>query len=204
MADWQSPSIPGAMFAFSLPPTLFSSSRVKSSSRRTTQELRSCLWKGSMCGNKLRTMYLTRSGLSRPGVSLLVTNLLVNILKVRSYGSFSTSQITSFQHWSRLFFMPCLRADFAIFHASCSRKSPFKRVNVHSAARHFRRRTDNWPFHQYIEFPVRPCPRRDIQWSHVATTFHLAARTVFSNDPADLVQPSSSMSLTSSKYFQSL
>ena len=52
-------SIPGAAFALSLPPALFSSSRVKSSSRRTTQELRSCIWNGSTCGNKLRTMYLT-------------------------------------------------------------------------------------------------------------------------------------------------
>ena len=69
------PSIPGAVFALSLPPALFSSSRVKSSSRRTTQEFRSCLWNGSTCGNKLRTMYLTRSGLSRPGVFLLATNL---------------------------------------------------------------------------------------------------------------------------------
>ena len=41
------PSIPGAVFAVSLPPTLFSSSKVKSSSRRTTQELRSYLWNGS-------------------------------------------------------------------------------------------------------------------------------------------------------------
>ena len=37
------PSIPGAVFALSLPPTLFSSSRVKISSRWTTQELRACL-----------------------------------------------------------------------------------------------------------------------------------------------------------------
>ena len=53
------PSIPGAVFASSLPPALFSSPRVKSSSRRTTQELRSCLWNGSTCGYKLRTTYLT-------------------------------------------------------------------------------------------------------------------------------------------------
>ena len=46
------PSIPGAVFALSLPPALFSSSIVKSSSRQTTQELRSCLWNGSTCGNK--------------------------------------------------------------------------------------------------------------------------------------------------------
>ena len=55
------PSIPGAVFALSLPPAVFSSSRVKSSSRRTTQELRSCLWNGSTCGNKPCTTYLTRS-----------------------------------------------------------------------------------------------------------------------------------------------
>ena len=94
------PSIPGAVFALSLPPALFSSSRVKSSSRRTTQELRSCLWNGSTCGNKLRTMYLTRWALSRPGVFLLVTNLLVNMfrLQARPHASFSTSPIKSFQH----------------------------------------------------------------------------------------------------------
>ena len=92
------PSIPGAVFALSLPPALFSSSRVKSSSRRTLQELRSCLWNGSTCGNRLRTMYLTRSGLSRTGVFLLVANLLVTILKARPHGSFSTSPIKSLQH----------------------------------------------------------------------------------------------------------
>ena len=92
------PSIPGAEFALSLSPALFNSSRVKISSRRTTQDLRSCLWNGSKCGNKLLTMYLTRSGLSRPGVFLLVTNLLVTILKARPHGSFSTSPIKSFQH----------------------------------------------------------------------------------------------------------
>ena len=92
------PSITGAVFALSLPPALFSSSRVESSSRQTTQELRSCLWNGSTYGNKLRTIYLTRSGLSRAGVFLLVTNLLVTILKARLHGSFSTSPIKSFQH----------------------------------------------------------------------------------------------------------
>ena len=90
------PSIPGVEFALSLSPALFNSSRVKISSLRTTQELRSCLWNGSTCGNKLRTMYLTWSGLIRPGVFLLVTNLLVTILKARSHGSFLTSPIKSF------------------------------------------------------------------------------------------------------------
>ena len=47
-------------------------------------------------------MYLTRSALSRPGVFLLVTNLLVTILKARPHGSFSTSPIKSLQHWSRI------------------------------------------------------------------------------------------------------
>ena len=40
-------------------------------------------------------MYLTQSGLSRPGVFLLVTNLFVTILKARSHGSFSISRIKS-------------------------------------------------------------------------------------------------------------
>ena len=102
-----SPSIPAAVFALSPPPALFSSSRVKCFSRRTTQELRFCLWNGSTCGNKLRTMYLTRSGLSRPGVFLLDTNLLVTILKAGPHGPFSTSPFKFFQHSSRLFFMPC-------------------------------------------------------------------------------------------------
>ena len=92
------PSIPGAVLALSLPPALCSSSRVNTYLRGTTQELRSRLWNGSTCGNKLCTIYLTRSGLSRPGVFLQVTNLLVTILKERPHGSFSTSPIKSFQH----------------------------------------------------------------------------------------------------------
>ena len=44
-----------------------------------------------------RTMYLIRSGLSRLGVFLLVTNLLVTILKTRPHGSFSTSPMKYFQ-----------------------------------------------------------------------------------------------------------
>ena len=111
------PSIPSAVFALSLTLTLFSSSRVKSLSCRTTQKLQSCLWNDSTCGNKLHTMYLTRSGLFRPGVFLLITKLLVTILKARPHGSFSTSPIKSFQHCRRLFFMPRLRAAFALFHA---------------------------------------------------------------------------------------
>ena len=70
--------------------------------------------------------------------------------------------------------------------------------------RHYRRSTDNWSFYQYIESPVRPCPRRGIKWSHVATTFRLSAHTVSSNDSADLVLPSSFMSLVSSRCFCSL
>ena len=142
------PSIPGAVFALSLPPALFSSSRVMSSMRRTTQELRSCLWNGSTCGNKLRTMYLTQSGSSRPGVFFLVTNLLVTILKARSHGSFSTSPNKFVQHWSRLFFIPCLMAAFVPFHASCSIASPFDWVNFRRTARHSRRRAANWWLHQ--------------------------------------------------------
>ena len=51
------------------------------------------------------------------GSFLLVTNLLESTLKARPYGSFSTSPIKSLPHWSRLFFMTCLRA---VFHTSCS------------------------------------------------------------------------------------
>ena len=58
---------------------------------------------------------------------------------------------------------------------------------------------DNWSFRQYIESPVRSCPRRGIEWSHAVTTFRLAARTVYSNDLADLAQPSSSMTLFCSR-----
>ena len=76
----------------------FVSLRVESSSHQTIQELWFCLRNDSNCGNKLRTMYWTRSELSRPGVFLLVTNLLVSIFKARSHGSFSTSPMKSFQH----------------------------------------------------------------------------------------------------------
>ena len=93
-----SPSIPGAILALNLPPALFSSSRVKSFSRRTMKEL-----------------------------------------------------------------LSCRRADFAIFHASCSRESPFERVNLRRAVRHSRRRTDNYSFH--IESLVRLYPQRGIEWS---------------------------------------
>ena len=55
--------------------------------------------------------------------------------------------------------MACLKAEFVIFYALCSRESPFERVNLRRAARHSRRRTDNWSFRQYIESPVRPCPQ---------------------------------------------
>ena len=69
-------------------------------------------------------MYLTRSGLSKPGVFLLMSNLLVTVLKVRPHGSFSTSPIKSFQYWRRLFFMPRLKAGFTTFHASCRLHPP--------------------------------------------------------------------------------
>ena len=73
------------------------------------------------------------------------------ILKAWPHGPFSTSLIKSFQHWSRLFFMPCLKAAFALFHASCSITFPFERVNFRRAARNSRRMAANWSFHQYIE-----------------------------------------------------
>ena len=74
LVSFGTPSIPNAVFAFSLPPALFGSWRVKRSPRRTAQEFRSCFWNDTTCGNHLRTMYLTRSGLSRRRVFLLVTN----------------------------------------------------------------------------------------------------------------------------------
>ena len=85
-------------------------------------------------------------GITRPAVFLLVINLLVTILEVKPHGSFSTSLIKYFQHRSWLFFMPCLRDDFAIFNASRSRESPFERVNLRRAVRHSWSRTDNWSF----------------------------------------------------------
>ena len=93
---------------------------------------------------------------------------------------------------------------FFFFHASRSRGSSFERVNHCRAVRHFRRKTDNWSFHQYIESPVRPCPRRGIDWSPAATTFRLATRTVSSNDPTDPAEPSTSMSLDYSRCTRSL
>ena len=47
--------------------------------------------------------------------------------------------------------MPHLKAVFSLFHVSCTRESPFERVNLRRAARHSRRRAGNWSFHQYIE-----------------------------------------------------
>ena len=99
--------------------------------------------------------------------------------------------------------MPCLKADYALFHASRSRGSLFERVNLRRAVRHFRRRTENWSFHQYIESTARPCPQQGIE-SHTANTLRLAARTVSSNYPADLAQSSLPMSLVSSRCSQSL
>ena len=57
---------PGAVLALSLPHNLCSSSWVKSFSHRTIRELRSCLWIDATYGNKLRTMYSSRSRLFRP------------------------------------------------------------------------------------------------------------------------------------------
>ena len=147
---------------------LKASRRMKSSSRRTTQELRSCLWNGSTCGNKLRTKYLTWAGLSRPGVFLLVTNLLVTILEDETPWVFFDfiNQVFPALKSASLYSSP--QSWFALFHASCSRVSPFDRVNFRRAARHSWRRTANWSFHQYIESPVRPCPRRGIEQSHAA------------------------------------
>ena len=71
--------------------------------------------------------YFSWSGLSRPGVFLLVTNLSVTILKTKPYGSFSTSLIKFFQHWSRLFLIPCLKAPFAVFHAPAAEHPPLTR-----------------------------------------------------------------------------
>ena len=93
-------------------------------------------------------VYLTRSGLSRPGVFFLITNLLVTILQARTHGSFSTSPIKPFHHWSQFLFIPRLKAAFALSHASCSRVYPFDWVNFHRPARHTRRRAANWSFHQ--------------------------------------------------------
>ena len=90
--------IPGTAFASSLPPAIFSSSRMKSPSHWITQELKSCLWNDPTYGNKFRIMYLTRSALSNAVMLLLAANLLATILKTRPHGSFSTSPIKSFHH----------------------------------------------------------------------------------------------------------
>ena len=100
--------------------------------------------------------------------------------------------------------MPRLKAAFALFHASCSRRSPFQRVNVRRAARHSRRRVANWSFCQHIEPLACLRFRRGIEQSQATTTFCLAERTVFSNDPAGSTQPSSSMSRVVSRWTLSL
>ena len=56
----------------------------------------------------------------------------------------------------------------------------------------------------YIQFLVRLCPRRGIEWSHAATTFCLVACTVSPNDSAHFAQPCPFMSLVSSRYSRSL
>ena len=121
----------------------------------------------------------------------------MTVLKAKPHGSFSTLPVMSFQHRSRLFFMPNLKAAFAPFHASCNRASPFERVNFRRAARHSRRRAANWSFHQYILALACLRLRRGIKQSQAATTFCLAERTVAFNDSAGQIQPSSSVSLVS-------
>ena len=100
-------------------------------------------------------------------------------------------------------FSLCLASELILlfFHVSRSRGSPFEWVNLRGAVRHFRRRTDSWSLHQFIESPARPCLRRGIKWSHAATTFRLAARRVSSNDSADLAQSRSELGLTKNFLF---
>ena len=119
-------------------------------------------------------MYLTRSKLSRPVVFVLVTNLLVTMLKAIPHMSLSTSLIRFFQHWIRLFFMPRFRADFAIFHASCSAASPFERMYFHRAAKPSRCRTENWSFSQ-------PSPSMSLVSSIYARSLFLLSRPVCQN-----------------------
>ena len=100
--------------------------------------------------------------------------------------------------------MPRHKAAFAPFHASCGIASLFERVNFRRDARHSRRRAARWSFHQYIEPLACLRLRRDIEQSQAATTFCLAERTVASNNPAGQTQPSTSMSLVSSRCSRSL
>ena len=61
--------------------------------------------------------------------------------------------------------MPCLRADFAFFHASCGRGSSFERVNLFRAVRHSRRRTYNWSLSTTVDYPSLLVPARRAQES---------------------------------------
>ena len=124
-------------------------------------------------------------------------------MKGRSQGSLSTSLIRSLQQSSRIFFMTRLRADLTVFHALCSAASPFECVSFLRVFKYSQRRIDNL-FQLYIELLLRLCPQRGIELSHAATTFGLVTRTTSSNDQADFTQTSSSMSLVSSRYSQSL
>ena len=131
-------------------------------------------------------MYLTRSGLSRPGIFLLVTILLVTILKARPHGSFSTSPIKSFQYWSRLFYMPYLRADFAFSHASCSRESPFKRVNLLPRCKAFPTQDRQLvvpPVHWVPGTPVTPSRHRVVTCCDHFPPRHTYPRHLYPNEP---------------------
>ena len=130
------PSIPDAILvAFSLPLALFSSSNVKSFPPWTVQGLWSSRGNYSTGGERLCTICFTRPGLSRPGVLFLVTNLSVIILKGWPHGFFLISPIRSFQQRIRLFFMPRVRANFAVFHAMSSAASPDEWENFRRAVK---------------------------------------------------------------------
>ena len=79
--------------------------------------------------------------------------------------------------------MPRIKAAFFLFHDSCSRESPFKRVNFHRTARHSRCRVANWSFHQYNESLACLRFQRGIEQSQTATTFCRADPTKLINQP---------------------
>ena len=114
-------------------------------------------------------------------VILLVANLLVTILKARTYGSFSTSSIKSLQHWNQLYFSFHASKLFWLFSMPYAAEhlpsafilwaSVFRRVVSHT-----RRRTDNWPFHQYSEHINEPGFLRDILGACLCWKFTLVSQ----------------------------
>ena len=99
--------------------------------------------------------HITRSGLTGPGVFLLVTNPLETFLYDLPQSYFSC--------------FPCLMQQIITL----------ERVYFRRAVRYLQRRVEHWSLHQYIKFLERLCPRPGFEWSYDATTFRHLARALY-------------------------